>query len=198
MLNFLVDILIVALLGLFLYFGIRKGAAKSIVGLCSFLFTVVLFFFIKNPLQNFFLDLPFVQNWTAEMAKNFGDKANLDEMSVLFSATGSSAKAVADAVAGFVVGLVVFVVIFVIAILLTRVFRSVFVKIMELPGLRIVNKAAGGVLGFLKGLVVVWLIMAIFMVPAVSNAAPGWYEAMQNGYLSGTLFSLNIFIILFA
>ena len=196
--TFLADVLIIALLGLFIYFGIRKGAAKSIVGICSFVITTVLFFLLKEPLQRLFLNLPFVEKWTADMATEFSDKASLDEMSVLFSAAGSSAKQVADAVAGFVIGLIVFVVIFVIAMLLTRVFKGVFVKIMELPFLRIVNKAAGGVIGFVKGLVIVWLIMALFMIPSVSNAAPGWYDALQNGYLSGTLFSLNIFIIIFA
>ncbi|MBR3942654.1 MAG: CvpA family protein [Clostridia bacterium] len=195
---FLADILIIALLGLFIYLGIRKGAAKSIVGICSFVITTVLFFLLKEPLQKLFLNLSFVEKWTADMASEFAAKANLEQMSALFSAAGSSAKQVADAVAGFVIGLIVFVIIFIIAMLLTRVFKGVFVKIMELPILRIVNKAAGGVIGFAKGLVIVWLVMALFMIPSVSSAAPGWYDALQNGFISGTLFSLNIFIIIFA
>lgn len=195
---FLTDILIIAVLGLFVYLGIRKGAAKSIVGVFSFLITLVLFFVLKEPLKNLFLNTSFVQNWTAEMATDFAEKMSLGEKPFLLAATGSSAEQIAEAVAGFVVGLFVFIFIFIIAMILSKIFQGVFAKIMNLPVLRVVNKAAGGVLGFLKGLVIVWLVMAFFMIPGVSSAAPGWYDALQNGYLSGALFSLNIFGIIFA
>lgn len=195
--GFLMDLLMLAVIIAFSIFGVRKGAAKSIVGICSFFVTMLLFALLRDPLQNFFMQTTFVENWIDNMTLDFSSNNNLDELADFFAAIDSSAALVANAVASFVISIVVFVVIYVLSILVSKLAGDLFIKMMELPFLCSINQTIGALLGILKGVICIWIVMAILVLFGFSNDMTFVKEGIEDGLIAKALYSSNILIMMF-
>lgn len=195
--GFLMDLLMLGILILFAYLGVRKGAAKSVVVICSFFVTIILFALLRNPLQNLFMNMPFVKNWIDNMTLDFSSNNNLEELADFFAALDSTAALVAQAIASFVISIVVFVVIYILSILVSRLAGGLFVKIMDWPYLRSVNKTFGFILGVLKGAIAIWIVMAVLVLFGISENIVFLREGFENGLIAKALYSSNILIVMF-
>ena len=192
------DILVIGILVLFLTLGVKKGAARSIVGVFSFLLTLILYFVLRDPLEKMLLELPLTESWIAGMTEEFAARADLSELALLFSATGTTPLLVAQAVASFVIGLLVFVAIFIVAVLLSKVFGGLLIGLMKLPILKTLNGFLGGVIGIGKGIVVCWLLITVMMLPDVGDSVPFLLTGVRTGYVASLLYTSNIFLFIFA
>ena len=195
--GFLMDLLMLAVIIFFAFLGVRKGAAKSVVGICSFFVTMLLFALLRDPLQNFFMQTSFVKNWIDNMTLDFSANNNLEALADFFAVIDSSAALVAKAVASFVISIVVFVVIYVLSILVAKLTGDLFIKMMDLPFLRSINKTIGAVLGVLKGVICIWIVMAVLVLFGFSNDMTFVKEGFENGLIAKALYSSNILIMMF-
>ncbi len=191
------DVILIAILIFFVALGVRKGAAKSVVGVCSFVVTIVLFAILRAPLQKLLLNLPFVQSWIDGMAVDFSTKNNLEEMAIFFAALDSTAELVAKAVANFIISIVVFALIYVLSIFVSMFVGGLLVKVMKLPVLRSVNKLLGGILGATKGLIAVWVLTALLVLFGISDDMAFVKAGIENGFLVKLVYDTNILLTLF-
>ena len=73
-------------------------------------------------------------------------------------------EAVVSKVSGVIFSAIVYIVFFIVAMALTSIICMILDVVSKLPVLNQINKTAGGIIGFIQGLIVVWLFMIIVMI----------------------------------
>ena len=73
-------------------------------------------------------------------------------------------EAVVNKVSGVIFSAIVYIVFFVVAMALTSIICMILDVVSKLPVLNQINKTAGGIIGLVQGLVIVWLFMIIIMI----------------------------------
>lgn len=73
-------------------------------------------------------------------------------------------EAVVNKVSGVIFSAIVYIVFFVVAMALTSIICMILDVVSKLPVLNQINKTAGGIIGLVQGLVIIWLFMIIIMI----------------------------------
>lgn len=103
--------------------------------------------------------------------------------------TGYLAKAAVNGVS--------FLVSFILATLLIRIFTYALNIIASLPVLRGVNKAAGALVGLIKGVLFLWIIFIVFTVLCNTALGTGVLELIEQDVFLSYMYSKNILMQIF-
>ena len=186
---FVVDIILVAVLALCVFFGWKNGFIKAISGLLTY----ILSFAIANFCWKFMAipvgALPFIKNMITEGVEgpvieegaSFMDK--LQSMISFFAgdvAQDGNADTVAAVMKNYLAEtltmVISFVLVFVIAMILLKIaFKLLNSVISKIPVVGQVNSILGAVVGFFNGSIWTWAITNVFVIaflPVLNNANP--------------------------
>lgn len=179
------DIILIILVLLSVFIGIKKGAAKTILSLCAILLSVAFAIFIARPLSEY-LYSSFVkgsvekdvnsaitaQAETQEFENPISDKyvsamdyfgksdEEQDSTCVqLIADKGSDAAGhIVDmykpAIVGFISAVIAFILFLIFAFLLNLAAKAIS-KVFRLPVVNFIDKAAGAVVGFIRGILII-------------------------------------------
>lgn len=96
--------------------------------------------------------------------------------------------------AKIVVNAISFIVLFILFYILYKILL-VFVDIIsKIPIIKGVNKLAGGCIGFIESLLIVWVFFIIVVVFIGNDTATKIFKMVEDSYLLSVLFNSNIFI----
>lgn len=90
-----------------------------------------------------------------------------------------------------------FLVSFILATLLIRIFTYALNIIASLPVLRGVNKAAGALVGLIKGVLFLWIIFIVFTVLCNTALGTGALELIEQDVFLSYMYSKNILMQIF-
>ena len=189
---FVVDIILVAVLALCVFFGWKNGFIKAISGLLTY----ILSFAIANFCWKFMAipvgALPFIKNMITEGVEgpvieegaSFMDK--LQSMISFFAgdvAQDGNADTVAAVMKNYLAEtltmVISFVLVFVIAMILLKIaFKLLNSVISKIPVVGQVNSILGAVVGFFNGSIWTWAITNVFVIaflPVLNNANPSLF-----------------------
>lgn len=182
---------------LFLYFAItkgrKKGGAKSILELLSFVATIIATMLFKDTIIKFILDLPFVNDIIVWLSKAVPLPEEILTNPLIDINTTKIATDIITAiisVAGFV--LTYFVVKFVFGL-----FIKVVDNIMSLPILKGINKLLGAILGGIKGIFIIWIILSILFILKDITFVSDINSAIADSYLTKWIYNNNFLFNLF-
>lgn len=204
-----IDILFIVILLVCLIQGIVKGFVKSVISfgivivaiIASKIFTPNVVFFIKTK-TNLYTKL--TSSITDKVLLVFGnsatssaitDSANLNNIpngllrflqsfvDSTNNTVGSTAEAFGQNAANVIVNIIAFMLIFLFVVIIGKLILLLLDKIMELPGLRFINRLGGMALGALKGIVFVMIIATIIYSLNVFLQVDGLADAINNSVL---------------
>lgn len=161
-----VDILLLAIVVFFLFSGIRRGFVRTLLSFASRIASVVLAFFVSDK-----YDELIYEKFLKDSVVN-----SIEEHVSASSVNGEISSFLEETLAGpasvLVCRIIVFAIISVVASFVFDIIINLVCKIVQLPVLRTANKALGGVLGLLNGLVCVLIIsyICVIAVGLVNNA----------------------------
>lgn len=204
-----IDILFIVILLVCLIQGIVKGFVKSVISfgivivaiISSKIFTPNMVFFIKTKtnlytkLTSTITDkvlLVFGGNATSSAITDSSNLNNIPNGLLRFlqsfvdstnNTVGSTAEAFGQNAANVIVNIIAFMLIFLFVIIIGKLILLLLDKIMELPGLRIINRLGGMALGALKGIVFVMIIATIIYSLNVFLQVDGLANAINNSVL---------------
>lgn len=215
---YVLDIALMAILVLFFVRGWQKGFAAGLVNLVGSLAALVLAFIVGDLAANWaygaFIRQPLAERIAAQLAGTTPGEAEIRTLLDSFPAfieralahygitaqslaagLGNSTDvswALADAISPLIITILKFLIIvllFFAFMMAVRFVSGMVCSLFELPLIRQLNQALGGVFGLLKGLLVVWLVCASLnlLVPMMKNSVQ---EATQKSIQSSVLFDL--------
>lgn len=204
-----IDILFIVIMMFCIIQGIAKGLVKSILSfgvaiagiVLAKIFTPNMVFIIKTK-TNLYTKLTsvitnkvmlvFSGDATSQAITDSSNLYNIPGGLLRFlqsfvdstnSTVGSTAEAFGQNAANIIVNIISFLLIFLLVLIIGKILLLLLDKIMELPGLRIVNRLGGMALGFLKGILFVTLIATLFYSLNVFLQVEGLSDAINNSIL---------------
>lgn len=209
--SLIIDIIIVALIALCVFLGYKRGLAKCVIKILSFIIALAVAFILFKPVSNFIIDntkiddnikssiVNIIEDDVEEKGKvsedsnlpksmvkiinnSIQDSINETKMTVV----NNVAEKIAEAIINICVAIGLF--------LVTRIIL-IFVKVLsslitDLPVIKQVDKIGGVAYGLIEALLIIFVIFAIisFISPMIKDS--GLIEAI-NKSITGTIFYNN-------
>jgi uncharacterized membrane protein required for colicin V production len=181
------DIILIALIGISIFLGYRKGLVKVAVKLCAFLIAVVVTLVLYKPVSSLIMEKTdldekienvIIEKGTQEIQENKGDVKEdgfIAYMQEYVGATVANTQNeivtnVAKVVSVKAINLIAIIGIFIITRLALILLTLISDIITKLPIIKQFNKLGGIMYGALRGLIVIYFILAIaFLIVSVTG-----------------------------
>ena len=206
--NIVVDIVALVIVLLCIFQGFRKGLVGMIFSIASFIIAVILAFALFNTVADLIKkNTEIDENITNTIINNFSlessSETTTDNLpSVVANYIQDTVSDVAnngiDSVAhnisdGCVKGLS-FIGIFVVARIALFIISKIANLVAEIPLIKQVNKAGGIIVGAIKGLLVIYIILAILSFVAPIFTASPLYEMISKSYVVSYMYDNNLLL----
>ena len=189
--NLILDILCVLLIWVMGAKGYKKGLAKGIFGLLSFVVSGIITAVIYKPASEYIMNIPFVKNNMIVLGDKISGLLNVpaqEEISKLphwlyetaYKTSEAANTAVTNAAVTVIVNIFCIVVIYLLVKLALRLFEGVFVAIMKLPVLNLINRTGGMICGIVTSVAVLWLVLAVVVLFAGTEIFKPVNQAIQT------------------
>lgn len=205
--NYLVDLILIAIISLSAYSGYRKGLVNVAFGLLSFIVALVISIALYKPVANFIInntsiddviqetivDKLFASNITPEEIKNTFSNFSANIINI----TNSSKLLVADSITRTIINICSMIVVFIITKIALLIFKSIGELIASLPLLRHLNSAGGILYGLLKGFIIIYVLFAIISIISPFININILITLIKQSIIGNIMFNNNIIFILF-
>lgn len=216
--SIIIDVIILAILGLCIGFGYHKGLTGSLLKIVSFVLAIVVAFVLFKPVSNFIIEKT---DWDDNLEQSIRDAIiteknetkvektkdenqsmptiMVDYINKAVEDAGNNAKetivdATARDVAVTIVNAGVWVGLFLVARIILFFIKGLANLITDLPIIKQVDKTGGIIYGTIEALVIIYILLAIvsFISPLVSGT--GILEAMQKSYIGSIMYNNNLLL----
>ena len=204
----IVDLIIIAVVLLFIFLGYKKGLTGSLIKLLSFIIAIVVAFVLYKPVANAVIENTVIDDnirTTLKATLGVEDKTENTEENVpstimdninkeIENATDEVKANVIDQTTITIVnigsGIVIFLAVRVILVLI-----SLFAKILtDLPVIKQVDKLGGLAYGTIEGIVIVYAVLAVISLTSVIWANNAVVTAIAKSSLGEMLYNNNIIL----
>lgn len=211
----IIDIAIVAIIGLSIFSGYKKGLIGVAFKILSFLVAIVLAFILSKPVGNYIIEnTQFddnIRNTIQETlsAKDIENIENSEESNMPEIITNYITKQVKEATEAAqnevavlvsvnltqtIINAICFIVIFIVARIVLFFLKFLAEAIAEIPLIKQFNELGGVLYGVLKGFFMVYLFFAIvsLLVPIVSMTE--FLEIINSSFIGNMLYDNNLLL----
>lgn len=207
--GFILDIVIISILALSIFFGYKKGLINVVFNLCAFLVALVVTFILFKPVSNFVINnTEFDDNIKkVVLEKGITEKQNVTDedktvnkyvekytYNAVTDVKNNAVESVADSIAMSAVYIVVCLAIFIVVRVFLILTKSLFGAIAELPVIKQFNKVGGIAYGVLMGVIIVFVLLAIMFFIASINGASGINNLIESSFITKYLYANNFIL----
>ena len=213
--SIIIDLIIVGILAISIFFGYRKGLTKCVIKILSFIIAVVVAAVLFKPVSNFIIQnteiddniKEAVVNLVADDVKEDGkvkEDSNLPDAMVNYinesvenaveQAKENAVTVAAEGIANVTINVGVAILLFVvvrIALLFVSVLSSI---ITELPIIKQFDKAGGILYGVVEAFVIIFVILAIISLISPMIEQTGIIVAINKSFIGSILYNNNILL----
>lgn len=104
---------------------------------------------------------------------------------------------ISEVLAAIVTKALISIIIFVIVIIAINVLGNAMNILYYIPGINTLNKAAGAIVGFAQGLIIIWIVCIVIMMFAGTEAGNTLYSAIDGNKVLSFIYDTNLFAKLF-
>lgn len=206
-----IDLVVIAILALNIIIGYKKGLIGVIFNICAFLVAIILTLILYKPVSTIVIDNTQIdENIKSSIMKNNEEKeitqtedqknTKLEQyiqdkiVDMATDAKDDIIEVFADTISiktvQIITGIIVFVIIRIALILLKFVTES----IASLPLIKQCNEIGGLLYGVLKGLLIIFLLLAIMFLVISINGNGIIANAIESSYITKILYENNIIL----
>lgn len=204
----IVDLIIIAVVLLFIFLGYKKGLTGSLIKLLSFIIAIVVAFVLYKPVANAVIENTViddnirttlsatlgVENKTENTEENVPSTIMDNINKEIENATDEVKANVIDHTTITIVNIGSGIVIF-LAVRVILVIISLFAKILtDLPVIKQVDKLGGLAYGAIEGIVIVYAVLAVISLTSVIWANNAVVTAIAKSSLGEMLYNNNIIL----
>lgn len=200
----IIDLMIIAIIGLSTFLAYKKGFINLAIGLCASVISIVIIFILYQPVSNLVIHITeideTIENVIYEKANDImKENQKEDELTndIIEVAKNEMLPETARSLAVNIVRGGVIIILFIAIRIVLRFFSSFADVVAKLPILNQINKTGGAVYGILRGILMVYLILLILNVPSQINPSNTINENVNESYLGKTMYQNNILNVFF-
>lgn len=211
----IIDVAIVAIIGLSVFMGYKKGLIGVAFKILSFLIAIVLAFILSKPVTNYIIEnTQFDDNLQTTIEQQLSAKDSEDTVvkeendmpniitdyiskqikEVTTEAQNEVAVLVSTNLTQAIVNAICFIAIFIVARIALFFLKFLAEAIAEIPLIKQFNKLGGVLYGVLKGFFIVYLILAIVSVLAPIINVTNLLEMINTSLLANILYDNNLLL----
>lgn len=213
--SIIIDLIIVGILALCIFLGIKKGLTGSILKVFSFIIAVVISIVLFRPVSNFVIEKTLIDDKIEEslvsivekdvdeegqvkedsnLPKSLVDNINESLKNATEDAKSTIVKSTAHNITITIVSVGVAIVLFVVTRILL-IFVKMFVKFLtDLPIIKQFDKAGGFIYGVLEGLLIVYVLLGIISCISPLIEETGLLVGINKSYIGSLLYNNNILL----
>lgn len=217
--QFIIDLIVIGIIFLSTFLGYKKGLIGVAFKIASFIIAIIITLILFKPISNFIINnTEFAQTIENTIVQKLStaeiengqikqENSNLPEVIVNYINVGlqntvneakdSIVKIVARNLAETIIDIIVIIGLFIITRLLLLFAKAILEAISEIPIIKQFNKAGGILYGILRGLLLIYLTLAIIslILPMLDKTAI--LNIINNSILTKILYNNNIILMIF-
>ena len=217
--QFIIDLIVIGIIFLSTFLGYRKGLIGVAFKIASFIIAIIITLILFKPISNYIINnTEFAQTIENTIVQKLStaeiengqikqENSNLPEVIVNYinvelqdtvnEAKDSIVKIVARNLAETIIDIIVIIGLFIITRLLLLFAKAILEAISEIPIIKQFNKAGGILYGILRGLLLIYLTLAIIslLLPMLDKTAI--LNIINNSILTKILYNNNIILMIF-
>jgi len=203
--NYLLDLLVLALIALFTYLGYRKGLIKVAFSFASFILAIAISVVLYKPVSNFIINYTPLDDYIEqEIAERLDapETSNEETENIVSNyynnIKNASTNVIADGISKTIINISCIIIVFIISKLILLLFRFIGDLIAKLPLIKQVNQTGGFLYGLLKGFVIIYGILAIIAIISPIININNFINLINSSIITNIMYNNNIILILFA
>ena len=207
--GFIFDIITVVILLLSIYLGYKKGLVNVGFNLLAIIVSILITITLYSPITQLVINNTeldenienfIIENGTAEAIQNSTESDSISAFLQKYSqniaqkAQNSAVQSVASVVAKNVVGIIVIIGLFIatrVVLMLLKTFTNIVAKV---PVIKQFNEFAGIIYGLLRGLILIYGILAIIFFIGTVGGNTALNSAIENSYVTKFFYDNNFIL----
>ena len=209
----IIDIIIIALIALGVFFGYKKGLVGILIGVASLILSIILAFVLQGPVSEYLYSTPvgtsieskvteFVNDTlSSENNENVDSEDNTKKENDFFSkviqdATNSedTVKEASKNITMFILKGITFIGIFILVRIICYILQMILSIVFDLPILHSVNKFGGMAINLVATLLKLWILLAAIQLISSVVAIDFITNLINQSYLTKLLYENNILL----
>ena len=211
----IIDLIIVAIIGICLFLGYRRGLTGSVLRILSFVLAIIIAFILFKPVSNFIIEQTEVDDTIynairGKMTEVYGNATDgtivVENMPAVIAdyinetiENGSKtveegSKEVARNVTNMIINVATWILVFILARLILMVVKLLSKIVVNIPVIKQVDKTGGILYGLLEGVIIVYLAFALltFIAPMLQNTT--MTEQIEQSFIGNKMYNDNILL----
>ncbi|MBQ3226215.1 MAG: CvpA family protein [Clostridia bacterium] len=195
----LADIILIAVIVLFVWLGIRKGFVKTVFGLCSIVISIALALSL-HPMVSDMLEQSPVNGFVHEQVLGMLPEGEVTENLALpgflqdsvSEAEAQTKDAIASGIASVALKIISMILVFILVQLILWILSLTLNLITKLPVIHGFNKLLGGVVGAVSGILVVYLVLGLLTFTTALNKTTAVSEVVEDSLVASSMYENNL------
>ena len=220
----LLDVIIIAVLALFVFLGYRRGLIRTIFSLVSFGISILLSIYLYPIIAEWLRGTPVftalkdyiirtmgleevVHLHTVELIGSLPVPDLLRRSLLMHYDTPSmfemlGVHTIEEYIAGFFAGMAINIISMILVFIIVRIILGVLAGMLDivgrLPVIRPFNRAGGLILGLLQGVLIVWIGLAIINLFFLDPTTPQLASLLNESLIAGWIYEHNPIMVMLA
>ena len=211
MVSIIIDVVIVLLVAFCTYRGYKKGLIGVAYSILAFFVAILIAWVLAGPVTNFIIEhTDFNDKLQTAIENNLGSKddtqENQDNKTETNFAFGdyidkfiqdtkaAGVQAVSGQLSVLIIKVIAFICLYILARLVLLLFKSVANLIAKLPIIKQFNKLGGFIFGLLKGLLIVYFVLAVLLVLHPMMKDVKLYSYMNKSIIGNVMYNNNFIL----
>ena len=208
----LIDLVVIGIIAICIFSGYKKGLIGVLFTILSFQIALIIAFVLYKPISNAIIANTQIdetiqnaimekvlknkteENITPEQANNTSQIVIDYINSYTNEIKNTGTEIVAKNLAETTIGIVVFILLLIISRIILYFFKAIFNIIAKIPIIKQVNKLGGIVYGVIKGLLIIYIILAITSLLATMLSDLEICKAINNSFITGYMYNNNLIL----
>ena len=201
----LIDLILIGIIALCVLIGYKQGLVKSAIKILSFFIAIVVALVLYKPISNIIITNTTIDDniknaivENVKLEKNEEENSNVVKENLsnkIIAGANSSIEETANSFAVKVIELSIILLLYITTRIILRFISALTDLITNLPILKQINKTGGIIYGFLKGIIIVYVILGILYLvsPMISNNVFG---IIDDTMITKEIYNNNILLTL--
>jgi len=203
--NYLLDLIILAIIALSTFIGYKKGLIKVAFGLVSFILAITLSILLYKPVSNFIIEYTPIDDYIEQTIFERLDSSEItnEETENIVSNYYNNIKSattntIADGISKTIINVSCVLIVFILSKLILLLFRFIGDIIAKLPLIKQLNESGGLLYGLLRGFFLIYGVLALISISSPILDINDIINAINNTIITNIMYNHNIILILFA
>lgn len=204
MIAIIIDLVLILIIALFTFIGYKQGLVKAAIKIFSFFIAIVIALVLYKPISNIVIENTTVDDKIkSTMVENvkINEEENTEGSNILknnltnkiIAGANDTMEQIAGAFTIKIIEIGVILLLYVIARIILRFISALTDLITKLPIIKQINKTGGIIYGFVKGVIIVYVLLGIIYLisPTIKSNA---LNEIDNTIITKQIYNNNILL----